>query len=77
MALAVPSCMSYAATLVSTPVLPPIVPPPCSNTDATVSLRVPIASCAVAPLTVTALALAITLSAPSASVPAVTDVAPV
>ena len=74
-AATLPLRRSKAAVLVNTPLLPVMVPPPCSDTDATVSLRVPISR--VALFTVSALASAITLLAPKASVPPLTWVAPV
>ena len=74
-AVTVPLRRSKAAVLVSTPVLPLMMPPPCSDSDATVSLRLPMSS--VPALTVTALSLAITSLAASASVPPSTVVAPV
>ena len=70
-----PLCRSKVAVLVSTPVLPATVPPPCSDSDATVSLWPPMSK--VALFTVSALALPITSLAPSASVPPVISVAPV
>ena len=67
-----PLWASTSAALESTPVLP-VMLPPCSDSDATPSLWVPISS--VPPATSTAPGS--TLSAPSASVPALTVVVPV
>ena len=76
-ALTVPPCRSYAVVLVNTPVVPVIVPAFFKITPATVSLKPPTSRIAVAPSTVTVLALLIAFAVPNASVPAFTLVAPV
>ena len=73
-AVTAPARMSYAAFDVNTPVVP-VIEPETSCTPATVSLNV--ATPNVPPLTSTCDRSASTLLAPSASVPALTVVAPV